>query len=127
MLVFGIHHVQVAMPCGKEAEARDFYGQLLGLVELQKPPVLAARGGVWFQCGGQELHLGVEEPFYPARKAHPASLVSDYEALIARLRAANVEVTADTTIPGVRRAFVSDPFSNRIELLCCAVLCCAVL
>lgn len=118
MPVIGIQHVQVAMPRGKEAEARGFYGDLLGLMERPKPPVQAARGGVWFQCGAQELHVGVDEPFAPARKAHPALVVRDYDALLSRLRAAALVVTDDVTIPGVRRAFVADPFGNRIELLC---------
>jgi len=106
------------MPRGKEAEARHFYGQLLGLRELPKPPIQAARGGVWFQCGNQELHLGVEEPFAPARKAHPALVVTEYEALLCQLRSAGLLVADDTTMPGVIRAFVSDPFSKRVELLC---------
>jgi|SRR3954469_3698142 catechol 2,3-dioxygenase-like lactoylglutathione lyase family enzyme len=79
--------------------------------------VQAARGGVWFKCGGQELHLGVEEPFSPARKAHPALVFSDFEALIRKLREAGVAVSEDDTIPGVRRAFVADPFGNRVELV----------
>lgn len=72
MRVAGIHHVQVAVPPGSERAARAFYGGVLGLEEIPKPPHLAARGGVWFRCGGLELHLGVEEPFRPAHKAHVA-------------------------------------------------------
>lgn len=113
----GIDHVQVAMPRGREEDARVFYGSLLGLMEVPKPPVQAARGGVWFKCGSQELHLGVEEPFSPARKAHPALVFSDFEALVKQLREAGVTVSEDSTIPGVRRAFVADPFGNRVELV----------
>jgi len=113
----GIHHVQVAIPNGREEDARAFYGSLLGLTELSKPPAQAARGGVWFKCGSQELHLGVEEPFSPARKAHPGLAFSEYEHLIERLKKVGIAVSEDLTIPGIRRAFVADPFGNRIELV----------
>jgi catechol 2,3-dioxygenase-like lactoylglutathione lyase family enzyme len=113
----GIDHVQVAMPRGREVEARGFYGSLLGLSEVPKPPVQAARGGLWFKCGSQELHLGVEEPFSPARKAHPAIVFSEFESLLEQLREAGFSVAEDSTIPGVRRAFVADPFGNRVELV----------
>jgi catechol 2,3-dioxygenase-like lactoylglutathione lyase family enzyme len=116
-LVLGLDHVQLAGPPGCEADARAFYGELLGLPELEKPPVLAARGGVWFQCGAQQLHLGVEEPFAPARKAHPALAVGDLDALAERLAGAGVEVTWDDAIPGVRRFYAADPFGNRLELV----------
>jgi catechol 2,3-dioxygenase-like lactoylglutathione lyase family enzyme len=113
----GIDHVQLAAPPGCEAGARAFYGELLGLEEIEKPPVLRARGGVWFQCGPQQLHLGIEEPFTPAQKAHPALAVDDLDALAARLRDAGVEVAWDDAIPGVRRFYAADPFGNRLELL----------
>ena len=113
----GIDHVQVAMPRDREVEARAFYGLLLGLPEIPKSPVQTARGGLWFKCGRQELHLGVEEPFSPARKAHPAIVFSDFEQLIKQLQEASIVVVEDTTIPGVRRAFVADPFGNRVELV----------
>jgi catechol 2,3-dioxygenase-like lactoylglutathione lyase family enzyme len=113
----GIDHVQLAAPPGCEADARAFYGELLGLDELPKPPALQARGGVWFACGAQQLHVGVEEPFAPARKAHPALAVDDLDALAARLAGAGVEVTWDDAIPGARRFYAADPFGNRLELL----------
>ena len=98
-------------------EARRFYGELLGLTEIEKPPALAARGGVWFECGAsQQLHLGVEQGFSPARNAHPALLVADVaslEALAERLPA----VTWDEELPGHRRFYSEDPFGNRLELL----------
>jgi len=106
----------VAAPPGCEAEARAFYGDLLGLEELPKPEALRARGGCWFRAGAHELHVGVEEPFAPARKAHPGLAVAGFEELAARLRAAGVEVTPDDSIPGVKRAYVADPFGNRLEL-----------
>jgi len=108
--------VQVAAPAGCEAEARAFYGGLLGLEELPKPAALAARGGCWFRAGGQELHVGVEEPFAPARKAHPGLVVDGLDELAARLAAAGIGVSWDEAIPGVARFHVADPFGNRLEL-----------
>jgi catechol 2,3-dioxygenase-like lactoylglutathione lyase family enzyme len=116
MAITGIDHVQVAAPPGCEAEARAFYGGLLGLEELPKPEALRARGGCWFRAGAQELHVGVEEPFSPARKAHPGLVVDDLDALSARLGAAGIDLSFDDGIPGARRAHVSDPFGNRLEL-----------
>jgi catechol 2,3-dioxygenase-like lactoylglutathione lyase family enzyme len=112
-----IDHVQLAAPPGCEAEARRFFAELLGLEELEKPVPLRARGGVWFRVGEQQLHVGVEQEFAPARKAHPAFAVSRYDELLARLRAAGVPVTDDASIPGVRRCYVADPWGNRIELV----------
>jgi catechol 2,3-dioxygenase-like lactoylglutathione lyase family enzyme len=112
-----IDHVQLAMPVGAEDAARGFYSGLLGMTEIPKPPELAKRGGCWFESGGVQLHLGVEEDFRPAKKAHPAFRCSDYDALVSRLRAAEVEVTDAADIPGVRRCHVHDPFGNRIELI----------
>jgi catechol 2,3-dioxygenase-like lactoylglutathione lyase family enzyme len=114
--ILGIDHVQVAAPAGCEAEARAFYGGLLGLEELEKPETLRARGGCWFRAGTGELHVGVEEPFAPARKAHPGLVVDDLKALAERLRAQGIEVVPDGTIPGLERAHVADPFGNRLEL-----------
>jgi catechol 2,3-dioxygenase-like lactoylglutathione lyase family enzyme len=115
-MITGIDHVQLAMPRGREDAARSFYAGLLGLTELAKPPVLAVRGGCWFASGAAVLHLGVEEPFAPARKAHPALLVDDLDALAAALAAAGCDcVRADGEIPGVRRFHTSDPFGNRVE------------
>ena len=114
--ILGIDHVQVAAPAGCEQAARAFYGGLLGLDELTKPPLLEARGGCWFRAGAQELHVGVEEQFAPAQKAHPSFLVSDLAALAGQLRAAGFAVVPDEAIPGVERAYVADPFGNRLEL-----------
>ncbi len=113
----GIDHVQIAAPAGCEAEARRFFGELLGLEELEKPEPLRSRGGVWFRVGAQQLHVGVEQDFAPARKAHPAFAVSRYDELVARLRSAGVQVADDASIPGVRRCYVTDPWENRIELV----------
>jgi catechol 2,3-dioxygenase-like lactoylglutathione lyase family enzyme len=113
----GIDHVQLAAPPGCEPEARRFFGEVLGLDELEKPAQLRARGGVWFRVGAQQLHVGVEHHFAPARKAHPAFRVREYEALLARLRDAGIDVDEDDAIPGLRRCFVLDPWANRIELV----------
>jgi catechol 2,3-dioxygenase-like lactoylglutathione lyase family enzyme len=112
-----VDHVQLAMPRGREPEARAFYHAVLGLEEQPKPPVLAARGGCWFSNGPVTLHLGVEDDFRPARKAHPALMVDDLDALCDSLRSAGHEVRFDDELPGVRRCYVDDPFGNRIELI----------
>ena len=117
MDLVGLDHIQLAMPAGGEAEARRFYAGLLGLAEIAKPAPLAARGGCWFEGPGIQIHMGVEQPFAPARKAHPAFLVSDLDALRRRLDAAGVATTPDDTLPGVRRCYAADPFGNRIEFI----------
>ena len=115
MTITGIDHVQVAAPRGCEDEARAFYGGLLGLEELPKPDALRANGGCWFRAGAQELHVGVEEPFAPARKAHPGLVVAELDALAERLRTAGTAVRWDESIPGSRRFHADDPFGNRLE------------
>ena len=115
-MITGFDHVQLAMPRGREDEARSFYAGLLGMTELPKPPALAVRGGCWFTSGAAVLHLGVEEPFAPAGKAHPALLVDDLDGLEGALSAAgHACVRADGEIPGVRRFHTRDPFGNRVE------------
>jgi catechol 2,3-dioxygenase-like lactoylglutathione lyase family enzyme len=115
-MITGFDHVQIAMPAGREDAARAFYAGLLGMAELPKPPVLAARGGCWFGSGAVVLHLGVEASFAAARKAHPALLVDDLDGLAAALTAAAYEcIPADGEIPGIRRFHTHDPFGNRIE------------
>jgi catechol 2,3-dioxygenase-like lactoylglutathione lyase family enzyme len=115
MTVTGIDHVQVAAPAGCEAEARAFYGELLGLEELPKPEALAVRGGCWFRAGAQELHIGVEDPFTPARKAHPSFVVTALDAIAAQLSNAGHDVAYNDEIPGVNRFETADPFGNRLE------------
>ncbi len=124
--VSGIDHVQVAAPAGCEEAARRYYGSLLGLEEIRKPPLLAARGGVWFRIGAQELHVGVAEPFAPATKAHPALRVesaAELERLAARLEASGVAVVwaDEAEISGAARFFVADPWGNRLELIAARV------
>ena len=115
-----IDHVQLAIPPGGESAARRFYGELLGLAEVPRPPALAVRGGGWFESGEVKIHLGVEEDFRPARKAHPALRCRDYAGLVARLATAGIEVRVAADVPGVTRCHVDDPFGNRIELIACA-------
>lgn len=119
MPITGLDHVQVAAPRTPEAEeeARAFYGGLLGLSEIEKPEILKKNGGVWFSLGSDQLHVGIEEQFAPARKAHPAFLVSDLAALRATLEAEGVSTSDAEPIPGVSRFYVHDPFGNRIELM----------
>lgn len=119
MSVVGLDHVQVAAPPGCEAEARRFYGALLGLTEVEKPDALRLKGGVWFRCGKQQLHVGVETKFTPAQKAHPALRVIDggLDVLAKRLQQAGESVIWDEALPGVRRFYTHDPWGNRVELL----------
>jgi catechol 2,3-dioxygenase-like lactoylglutathione lyase family enzyme len=112
-----LHHVQLAMPRGAEDAARDFFVGVLGMTEIPKPPMLATRGGAWFGSGAVELHLGVEEPFQPARKAHPGVLVEDIDELATRLTSRDIQVLWDDDLPGFRRIYVNDPFGNRLEFL----------
>lgn len=114
---YGLHHVQLCMPPDSEAAARAFYVDILGFVEVEKPPVLAARGGLWVRADRLELHLGVEQDFRPSPKSHPGVLVSDLDALDAHLGAHGVPTTWDDNFPGMRRFYIRDPFGNRIELL----------
>ena len=116
MPITGLDHVQVAIPHGGEDAARGFYGALLGMTETPKPPALAARGGCWFESGSAVIHMGVEAPFTPARKAHPAFLVDDLDRLQADLEHEGFEcVRSDNELPGVLRFHTFDPFGNRIE------------
>lgn len=117
MPVVGVDHVQLAMPAGREAEARAFYSGVLGIPELAKPAALAARGGVWFERGPLKVHLGVDPDFRPARKAHPGLLVRDLDALIENLRRAGYPVVSDAPLEGYLRVYVDDPFGNRLELM----------
>ena len=113
----GIHHVQLAVPAGVEEACRAFWGDLLGLAEAAKPPALAARGGCWFRAPGLEIHLGVEQDFAPARKAHPALLVHGLDELAQRLEHAGNDVVWDENLAGRRRFHTHDPFGNRLEFL----------
>jgi catechol 2,3-dioxygenase-like lactoylglutathione lyase family enzyme len=112
-----LDHVQLAIPAGEEERCDEFYVGLLGFRTLEKPPVLAARGGRWYRRDDAVVHLGVDPHFTPATKAHPALVVDDYDDLLERLRAAKVEIRPDESIPGRRRCHVDDPVGNRLELI----------
>jgi catechol 2,3-dioxygenase-like lactoylglutathione lyase family enzyme len=119
-VITGLDHVQVAAPPGCEAEARRFYGGLLGLPEVAKPASMLASGGAWFTCGAQQFHVGVAEPFTASRKGHPGLSVADdgaLHALAGRLQAAGEAVIWDDRLPGVARFYTEDPWGNRVELL----------
>lgn len=112
-----IHHVQLAMPAGGEDKARAFYHGVLGIPEVEKPENLKPRGGCWFEADGLRIHLGVERDFRPARKAHPAILVDDVDALASTVAKAGYAVKTDEPLEGFLRVYVYDPFGNRIELM----------
>jgi catechol 2,3-dioxygenase-like lactoylglutathione lyase family enzyme len=112
-----LHHMQLVMPAGREASAREFYADTLGMTEIDKPPALATRGGVWFRAGGVELHLGIDDDFHPARKGHPGILISDLDDLVRRLEGAGHSPQGDADFPGFRRVYDHDPFGNRLEFL----------
>ena len=112
-----LDHVQLAMPPGGEDAARAFYGRALAIDEVIKPPHLAPRGGCWFESGALKVHLGVEADFRPARKAHPAFIVTELGALVATLKSHGYAVVEDEPLEGYDRAYVDDPFGNRIELM----------
>lgn len=117
MRVRRLDHIQLAMPPGREAEARGFYQGILGISEVTKPPHLAARGGCWFEQDDLKVHLGVEADFVPARKAHPAFIVEDLRGLTATLEQGGYRVVEDQPLEGYDRRYVDDPFGNRIELM----------
>jgi catechol 2,3-dioxygenase-like lactoylglutathione lyase family enzyme len=116
-LLARIDHIQLAAPKGCEAAAREFYGLILGLREIEKPASLRGRGGCWFQCGDQQLHIGVEADFRAAKKAHPAFAVTDLAKLRESLAAHAVKITEDDALAGTQRFFAEDPWGNRLEFL----------
>jgi catechol 2,3-dioxygenase-like lactoylglutathione lyase family enzyme len=105
------------MPAGRESDAEDFYAGVLGIPRVPKPANLERRGGCWFRSDSVEIHLGVEEPFSPARKAHPALLVDDLELLRSRLADAGYPIAVDEPLDNYDRFYTTDPFGNRIECL----------
>jgi catechol 2,3-dioxygenase-like lactoylglutathione lyase family enzyme len=112
-----INHVQLAMPAGQESRARAFYADLLGLAEVPKPPNLAKRGGAWFESLEVKVHLGVDNDFRPATKAHIAFEVHGLAKLIKSCREAGYPVVDDEPLQGYFRVYIHDPFGNRLEFL----------
>ncbi len=117
MRIEAIDHVQLAMPVGQEHLAPSFFVELLGFVEVPKPSGLAKNGGAWFERGAVKVHLGVESDFRPARKAHPAFLVSGIDDLARLLTNAGWPAAIDNKLPGYKRFYVDDPFGNRLEFM----------
>ena len=117
MKVLAIDHVQLAIPPGGEPAARQFYGEVLGFTEVPKPEVMRARGGLWFEAGPVQIHLGIEPNMRASVKAHPALRVTALDAWAARLAAAGCRWQPSDELPGVRRGHTWDPFGNRIELI----------
>ncbi|MCC5480050.1 VOC family protein [Streptomyces barringtoniae] len=116
-MLAAVDHVQLAAPPGSEDALRAYYADILGMTEIPKPPVLAARGGCWFRAGAVQLHLGIEGDFRPAKKAHPELRVTDIESYAARLTAKGAKVTWDDNLPGHLRFHSEDPVGNRLEFL----------
>jgi len=112
-----IDHVQLAGPKGCEEAASDFFAGILGLTEVEKPEELKKRGGVWFEFGTFQLHIGIEDSFAPAKKAHPALMVENIEELKNHLKKHEIAFTEDDNLPGARRIHVFDPFGNRLEFI----------
>jgi catechol 2,3-dioxygenase-like lactoylglutathione lyase family enzyme len=117
VVILGLEHVQLAMPPGGEALAIAFYDGLLGIAHVPKPAHLLARGGCWFESDAVKLHLGVEEPFTPARKAHPALLVDDLDLVVDRLASGGHRATEAERFGETRHCYCEDPFGNRLELI----------
>ncbi len=114
----GLDHVQLAAPVGAEAEARRFFGGVLGMSELSRPVSHRDRPGLWFSCGVQELHIGLDPNFMPSKKAHPAIRVSDIGALQQRMKQAGVAFrVVEEDVPGATQVYIEDPFGNRIEFI----------
>jgi catechol 2,3-dioxygenase-like lactoylglutathione lyase family enzyme len=113
-----LDHVQLAIPKGSEDRARAFYVDVLGFQEVPKPKELAERGGAWFRSGDVVLHLGVDEDFTPAKKAHPALRCDGYDALLARIAKHGLAISPDPVqFEGRPHCYISDPFGNRIEFI----------
>ncbi|MEB2494621.1 VOC family protein [Peribacillus frigoritolerans] len=112
-----IDHIQLAAPKGSEETARKFFKNILGFDEVEKPEELKKRGEVWFEFGNYQIHIGIEEPFYPAKKAHPAFEIENIEELKKHLVTNGIDVIEDDKLPGAKRFYIYDPFGNRMELL----------
>ncbi|WP_274918719.1 VOC family protein [Streptomyces sp. WZ-12] len=116
-MLIAVDHIQLAAPPGSEDQLRRYYGEVLGMAEIPKPPALAVRGGCWFQAGPVQLHLGIEADFRPAKKAHPGLRVTGIEGYAAHLKEHGAQVVWDDNLPGHKRFYSEDPVGNRLEFL----------
>jgi catechol 2,3-dioxygenase-like lactoylglutathione lyase family enzyme len=116
-MIVDLHHIQIAIPKNQEETARAFYGGILGFSEVVKPVELGGRGGVWFEAQHVRLHLGVEDPFTPAKKAHPGFRVNSLKNAISYLETRGIAYRTDIDLPDFKRIYIDDPYGNRIELL----------
>lgn len=112
-----IDHIQLAMPHGREEDARYFWRELMGMEEVMKPPFLAQKGGCWFELGTTAVHVGVENDFRPQKKAHPAFSVADLDGIAQTLSLAGFPIVWDDALPNRRRFYSADPFGNRLEFM----------
>ena len=117
MPILELDHIQIAIPVGGEARARDFYSGILGFTEVAKPPAIAERKSIWFIAGPVNLHLGIEADFHPAKRAHPAFVVDPLDEIVSACERAGLATKPDTSFSGFRRVHVFDPFGNRLELM----------
>ena len=118
MPILRLHHAQITIPRGSEEQARQFYCDLLGLTEIEKPDSLKERGGFWLQVGEQQVHIGTEDGVNrQATKAHLAYQVDDVRAWQKLLQARNIALLDGIPIPGFDRIEIRDPFGNRIEFI----------
>ncbi len=111
-----LNHVQVCIPRGAEDAAREFYGRLLGLEEIEKPAELKENGGLWFEVADIQLHVGVEDSIAQSKR-HPAFEVEDAAGVRSYLEGQGVRTQDERNVPGMRRFSLFDPFGNRIELM----------
>lgn len=114
---YGLEHVQVALPAGRGDLAREFYRDVLGMVEIEKPETLKKRGGLWYLCGVHQIHLGVDHDFKPAQQAHPAIHVNNIEELKRSILSKGIALFGDELLPSAKRFYVNDPLGNRLEFL----------
>ncbi len=114
---YGLDHVQLAVSPGSEQIARKFFVEILGMTEIENPENLKKRGGVWFICGSNQIHIGIEDNFRPAKKAHPAFSVKNIDKLRDRITSKGLSVKEDEPLPGAKRFYLDDPFGNRLEFL----------
>ncbi|MFT7588253.1 MAG: catechol 2,3-dioxygenase-like lactoylglutathione lyase family enzyme [Limisphaerales bacterium] len=114
--ILKLDHLQITIPTGMENKAREFYSDILGLREIEKPEILKANGGLWYQLNDLQLHLGTEAASGKSKR-HPAFETTQIDKLLKHLKQHSVLIKEDQAIPGITRFSCFDPFGNRIEFL----------